>query len=397
MRAVVVGAGLGGLLSAARLSQEGYQVDVYERLPIPGGRFTNIEYKEHQLSTGALHMIPHGPSGPLARLLGDVGVRVEIVRSNPLGVIRIPEGDIMFEDFPRRLSILDQLRLLGLNVSSRFVRPGGSFYEWFSRIDDPYLERIGDSFCGWSLSLTSRETPAREALEIIRNIRRYGGPGIPVGGCRAIIDALLSVIKANDGRVHLESPVDMINGEGVRVNGEWHRADLVISNLGHRATARLMGDPEYEQRVQGVHPSQGVKICLSAPRPLLGHTGVLFTPYARRVNGLNEVTNADPTLAPRGRSLVMSHQALRSGDVEREIELGLRDLKELFPDVDYEVLMVQTYRDGWPVNRAASGMDMGQETPLSNVWVVGDGAKGHGGIEVEGIAMGVKQVMNRVL
>lgn len=83
MKAIIIGAGLGGLLSAAKLSGSGYEVEVFERLPIIGGRFTNIPYKGFQLTTGALHMIPHGPSGPLARLLEDVGADVEIIRKKP--------------------------------------------------------------------------------------------------------------------------------------------------------------------------------------------------------------------------------------------------------------------------------------------------------------------------
>ena len=55
--------------------------------------------------------------------------------------------------------------------------------------------------------------------------------------------------------------------------------------------------------------------------------------------------------------------------------------------------MVQTYRDGWPVNRAGSGLDMGNTTPIKGLYIVGDGAKGKGGIEVEGVALGVENTI----
>jgi phytoene dehydrogenase-like protein len=54
---VIIGAGIGGLLVAAKLSHE-FDVEVYERLPIIGGRFTNLPYKGFQLTSGALHMVP---------------------------------------------------------------------------------------------------------------------------------------------------------------------------------------------------------------------------------------------------------------------------------------------------------------------------------------------------
>ena len=87
------------------------------------------------------------------------------------------------------------------------------------------------------------------------------------------------------------------------------------------------------------------------------------------------------------------HQALQSDDMESEIELGLKDLVDIFQGNNYEVLMVQTYRDGWPVNRAGSGSDPGNNTPVRGLYIVGDGAKGSGGIEVEGVAMGVERTI----
>ena len=121
MKAIVIGAGLGGLLSAARLSKAGYQVEVYERLPITGGRFTNLNYKGFQLSSGALHILPHGPSGSLAQFLSEVGADIEIVRSD-ITTVRVPlkknspdysKGfkDIPFSDFPTLLSACEICRL----------------------------------------------------------------------------------------------------------------------------------------------------------------------------------------------------------------------------------------------------------------------------------------------
>ena len=68
-------------------------------------------------------------------------------------------------------------------------------------------------------------------------------------------------------------------------------------------------------------------------------------------------------------------------------------LEDIFHKDDYEVLMVQTYLDGWPVNRACSGSDPGNTTPVRGLYIVGDGAKGKGGMEVEGVALGVENTI----
>jgi len=424
VKAVVIGAGLGGLLSAARLSKAGCQVDIFERLPITGGRFTNLSYKGFQLSSGAFHILPHGPAGPLAQFLNEVGADVKIVRSDII-TVRVPlkkgsqdyeKGfkDIPFNDFSTLLSHKDRLKIAFLIVSTRKNRPSGSTLQtWIrSQFKDEWLVRFADAFCGWALSLKSDEVPVEEIFEIIENMYRFGGPGVPIGGCKGVIDALESVIAENGGKIHTETEVSKIlveNGKaaGVLVGAEAHKANLVISNLGHAATACLCAealsgekDSGYLRRLETLKPSAGIKICLAADEPLVGHSGILLTPYAKRVNGINEVTQVDPRLAPPGKHLTMSHQYVAPDNVknlESEIELGLQDLKEIFPDKKYETLLIQSYHDSWPVNRAASGMDPGNETPIPGLYVVGDGAKGKGGIEVEGVALGVAATMKKIL
>jgi phytoene dehydrogenase-like protein len=407
MKAVIIGAGLGGLLTGAKLTKAGYDVDIFERLPFIGGRFTNLPYKGFKLSTGALHMIPHGSRGPLSQLLKEVGADVTIIDSAPKAVILKENGEIIsFHDFKNELSLTKKVKLGTVLAYSLKFKPKSdiSFRDWVLKyFDEEFLFKLADSFCGWALSLKAEEVPAREMLEIIDNMYLYKGSGIPLGGCGAVTDALSRIIRSNGGRIHTRSCVERIIVEkemakGVIVNGKTIDADIVISDIGHFETSRLydVDDKEYLDKISNVKPSKGIKICLCADEPLIGHSGVFFTPYAQRINGINEVTNADPSLAPPGKHLVMSHQALISGDIKTEIDMGLLDLLHLFPDRKYEVLLIQSYSNGWPVNRASSGSDKGNGTPVKNLYIVGDGAKGKGGIEVEGVALGVRNAMGEI-
>ncbi len=407
MKAVVIGAGLGGLLAGAKLTKAGHDVEIFERLPFIGGRFTNISYKGFKLSTGALHMIPHGSRGPLAQILKEVDADVTIVDSHPMAVIRKENGEIIsFHDFRNELTLTKQVKLGTVLAYSLKFKPKSdiSFRDWVLKyFDDEFLFKLADSFCGWALSLTAKDVPAREMLEIIDNMYLYKGSGIPIGGCGAVTDALSSVIRSNGGRIHTQSSVEGIiiendSAKGVIVNGKTIEADIVISDIGHFETNCLYEckDLEYLDKISNVKPSKGIKICLSSDEPLIGHSGVFFTPFAKRINGINEVTNADPSLAPPGKHLVMSHQAMISDDLKEEINLGLLDLKQLFPGKNYEVILIQSYSNGWPVNRASSGSDNGNQTPVKNLYIVGDGAKGKGGIEVEGVALGVRNAMGEI-
>ncbi|MGB8217104.1 MAG: NAD(P)/FAD-dependent oxidoreductase [Candidatus Methanoperedens sp.] len=407
MKAAIIGAGLGGLLSGAKLSKAGYEVEIFERLPFIGGRFANLEYKGFKLSTGALHMIPHGSRGPLAQLLHETGACVNIIDSSPMAVIRKENGEtISFRDFRKELSVTKRVKLGTILAYSLKFKPKSniSFRDWILKyFDDEFLLKLADSFCGWALSLRAKDVPAREMLEIINNMYLYKGSGVPLGGCGAVTGALADVIKSNGGKIHTGTCVDKIVVDkekacGIRAGGTTIDADIVISDIGHLETSRMYVcmDEAYLERINKAMPSKGIKICLSSDETLIGHSGVFFTPYSERINGINEVTNADPTLAPQGKHLIMSHQAVISDDLNQEINLGLLDLKNLFPDKKYEVLLVQSYSNGWPVNRASSGSDIGSRTPVQNMYVVGDGAKGKGGIEVEGVALGVMNVMKEI-
>ncbi len=407
MKAVIIGAGLGGLLSGAKLSKAGYEVEIFERLPFIGGRFANLDYRGFKLSTGALHMIPHGSRGPLAQMLREVGAGVTIVDSKPAAVIKMNDDtEIAFKDFQKQLSLTKNIKLGTILLYSRKFKPKNdlSFKDWILKyFDDDFLLKLADSFCGWALSLRAKDVPAQEMLEIIDNMYLYKGSGIPKGGCGAVTGALADVIKSNGGKIHTGECVDKIiidkeKACGVSASERTIDADIIISDIGHLETVRMYDcrDEAYSGRINKARPSKGIKICLSSDEPLIGHSGVFFTPYAERINGINEVTNADPNLAPPGKHLVMSHQTVISDDLNQEINLGLLDLKKLFSGKKYEVLLVQSYSDGWPVNRASSGSDIGNWTPVQNLYVVGDGAKGKGGIEVEGVALGVMNVMKEI-
>src|SRR3990172_1728100 len=111
VKAAIIGAGLGGLLAGAKLQNAGYEVEIFERLPFIGGRFANLDYNGFKLSTGALHMIPHGSRGPLAQMLREVGANVNIIDSNPMAVIRKDNGEeIEFHDFRNELSLTNRVK-----------------------------------------------------------------------------------------------------------------------------------------------------------------------------------------------------------------------------------------------------------------------------------------------
>jgi phytoene dehydrogenase-like protein len=388
MKVAVIGAGLGGLLSASILSEMGYSVEIFEKLPFIGGRFTSFKYRGYEITTGALHMIPHGSRGPLAELLRKAGAKVEIIDSNPYGTALYggEEIDVNRRRIPLRSKV--SFALLCMKNWFREVK----LSELERRLDD-FSAKFLRAFLGWSFSITPEQTTLTKIYPVYRSILEHGGPGVPVGGCKAVVDALVDVIRSNDCAIRKLKVSAIRNGNcGFSVyfeNGDTEKFDIIISNIGHEETAKLMGIKKYVK----LEPSRGIKYSISVRQPFIEHTGVLFTLNTRRISGMNQVTNADPNLG-KG-NFLMAHQPMLTSNVKFEISEGLKDLKELLKGYDYEILAIQSFSDGWPVNRAIAGSDSGCKTPVSGVYVVGDGAKGSD-IEVDGIALGVKDTVEYI-
>jgi phytoene dehydrogenase-like protein len=405
MRVGVIGAGLGGLLVGATLLKRGYDVEIFEKLSYPGGRFTNLEYRGYQLTTGALHMIPHGQNGPLGKMLRSLNAGVEIVTSEPMGLFRVDGEDYTFNELPNVLPVKDRLRLGAVLALMRFSTGNGrSFEHWLrGKIDHPLVYKIADSFGIWALSLRAKDVPSQEYIAIGKAIDKCGGPGVPLGGCKAVINALAEIIESQGGVINCNSKVEGIlvkdgTAEGMRIKGEDHKFDILISDIGPKATEKLL---RQERNPEGIDiiEAAGIKISIGCDKPMLGHTGVLFTPQAQRIGGLNEVTNADPQLAPKGKHLLMSHQAWDPRrNVKEETRIGMRDLRNIFPDFDNhcKVLLVQSYKGEWPVNRVPSGTHLEPQGPVKGLFYVGDAIKPMGWMETEGVAAGVEMVVDKI-
>lgn len=391
---IVIGGGLGGLLTAALYPN----VTLFEKTSHLGGRFRNIPYKGFQLTTGALHMVPHGSKGPLAQLLQKTGAACTIVDSDPIATFYYNE-ELRFRQVLKKIGFTEKLKLYTMLLEMKY-RKGGrkSFNEYLKRRTRNEMVHKGfRSFCIWSLSLELDEVPCHEVFSIVKYLFKYMGPGVPLGGCSGVVNALKRVIVEKGNQIIHKKIVEISADEKVYSvtdeDGKEYTDSVVVSNIGAKATSQLVKFPQaYQKRIDDMTPSEGIKYSIASKESLIWHNGVMLTPGLKYIGGVNQVTNVDPSLAPKEYHLVMAHQRITSSDFKKEKEKGLEELEILFKGKKYEVLTVQIYRESNPVNHAASGQDLDQKTPIEGLYLVGDCAKGEGGIEVEGIALGVERL-----
>lgn len=426
--AIVIGAGLGGLLSAAHLLQRGKRVIILERLPHSGGRFTAKTFQGVQVSTGAVHMVPFGSSGVLSHMLQRLHVPHRFYDADVFGSFHVHGKQY------RSRGILGVLRFLGLRQSWWFLRLGWlmffrplpkaeqdlPFDHWLERHipvqRNPQLVAFFASIARFALSLELSQVSTAEVIRTTKNMFRYGAPAIVQGGCGELTSALERFVLEQGGTLRHSYDVQHIlqaDGQvtGVRVrdkeSGEESciTAPLVVSDIGPRATDALIAGHRVTQSEvlkktdddEAMHEAVGLKVHILSDVSLIPHKGIMYCLDTQRIAGMVQPTNSEPGLAPPGKHLLISHQVIQSNDVAGERALALADLHMLFGetfDKHCHILTMGTYRGEWPVNRIAQGEDTQSQTTLKGLYLVGDAVKPAGYLMVEGVAQSVNTFLD---
>jgi phytoene dehydrogenase-like protein len=441
--AVVIGAGLGGLLATAQLLRRGLSVTLLERLPHCGGRFTAKTFQGVQVSTGAVHMVPFGSSGVLARMLRYLRVPHRFFDADVFGSFHVHGKQY------RARGLLGVFKFLGPRQFFWFTRVGYlmflrplpaseralPFDVWLARHinveHNPQLVAFFERISRFALSLELSQVSTEEVVRTTKNMLRYGAPAIVEGGCGALTRQLERHILDHSGEIRLSCEVRQILSDGERVTGVCIRnrasgeesiisAPLIVSDIGPRATNALLHSHRVTQAEVlkrnagkmvsdlvatgdegGIGPALqeavGLKVHVLSDVSLIPHKGIMYCLDTKRIAGMVQPTNSDPGLAPPGKHLLISHQVIQSDNIEEERALALADLRMLFGE-DFDrhcrVLTMGTYRGEWPVNRIAQGEDVTPETPLRGLYLVGDAVKPAGYLMVEGVAQSVNRFLD---
>lgn len=88
VKVIIIGAGVGGTATAARLSKKGFQVEVYEKNAYNGGRCSLIHYNGHRFDQGpSLYLMPK----IFEQLFQDLGEDIE----NHIDLLKCPSNYIV--------------------------------------------------------------------------------------------------------------------------------------------------------------------------------------------------------------------------------------------------------------------------------------------------------------
>ena len=281
--AVVVGAGIGGLVAASLLAGRGLSVLVLDRHSVAGGNATIFRRRGYEFDVGLHYVGGCHAGGALPAVLAAAGAGgVRFLELDPEGYdelvlpglrLAVPRGlprwrDRLVAAFPSERRGLDRYaRLLAQMKRSLDVwhRPGSLLAQ---SLRSPQLLRWSlSSFASFLRSCTRDPAltaalaaqhvgyalpPSRASTLVGAGIALHylEGAWYPSGGGQALADALADAIRARGGRIALRTGARRIVVERGRVqgveldDGRVVRAPVVISNADLKSTLlQLVGAP----------------------------------------------------------------------------------------------------------------------------------------------------------
>jgi phytoene dehydrogenase-like protein len=419
--AVVIGAGAGGLSAAARLVAAGKKVLVAERLNRLGGRASSEQIDGHIVNIGAI-AIERG--GVFEETFDLVGVPLDLREPSPATVFYI-DGKVINVAKGGWGMLLGTFTKQAAKIGAKFADArGGELPEdklttkqWLEQYTkNETVHAIFRNLCAAIFAANSDEVPARAFLVYFAQKGAFKRFGFCPRGTVGLWNDLGAGIRAHGGEIWLNASVTAMHTEGGRVvsleiehEGATKRVDAAafISNIGPAATVALPGaqalGAEYLAATQReLKPAANIVINFATQERLLDVPGLVTFGRTRRLCNMGELTATCPELAPPGWYQYVAYAvpcpAIGDFDENAEIEESLMDLRELFPGfAKAKMLSVRVMRGDWPAQRSCSGFDMSQDTPLANLWNVGDAVKDYGDGGTQACAYTGREAANKAI
>ncbi len=292
MKAVIIGSGIAGLTAGAALSKAGVDVTIFEQDHRPGGVTRTIEKDGYQWDLGQLMLEGFGKDEPIGQILVELGIHDQVPSEIdqrgyvfPDYEIRTPDTyggpqwrmDFLKKQFPEEADGLDKywkdyLRFTRLMTFGRKADKASGFaktilmarlywtllpllpkakwsadqlmshYFKSDKLKMVFTSILADFFTPPSDFLGLGIFALNSELSFDKRIPKSLGPNTDqlylysmLGGIKKLTRPMINLIESHGGKILVENPVEQIVIEnsrvtGVKVNGEFHPADVVLAS-----------------------------------------------------------------------------------------------------------------------------------------------------------------------
>jgi phytoene desaturase len=261
----VIGSGIGGSGVAAMLAKAGYDVDLYEKTKLIGGRYASYSPKKgYHLDLG-VHITTASHLGKMAEILKVLG-QPDAVKWKIFDLECNYKGE--------SLKYPDEMYKFGLTAED--LMQVQKFYQETLSIPDDQIEeynkislreqiakyikseRAQTIFAFWAAILVcipADVVAVGEWAIAERDVAAKGerGTGHPLGGTGVIPEAYVRIMEKNGGKLHLGTTIKRIVvkdkvATGIELaDGTIKDYDIVISNAGNKLDLDLVGRENYSQ------------------------------------------------------------------------------------------------------------------------------------------------------
>ncbi|MFC5342845.1 phytoene desaturase family protein [Brevundimonas staleyi] len=443
--AIIIGAGIGGLSAAALLAHAGKQVLLLERADEVGGRTRSKTIEGFRIPLGATAIQLDGIIPEICRTVGAEMNVVEVSRTYFWVDGKIHElpakGSLakMLELFAQaggkdQTKVMSRMALEMAGAKAMQALAGDtqrdswddsvSFRDWLLRhTNNPAILELFHAITSSMSGVNDFEYPVKHWFAWASSkamAGRFDKYGMGPEGFAAISRSLGDAFMRLGGELVLNADVQLIEVENGRavgvvyaVDGQTHnaRADWVVSNAGPKETLALTGEqqmePAYVERLQTrVRSAPIVVTAVATPFEPMDTSGMVVAAGLNRVVSFGWLTKIAPNLAPPGWHLTTFYgtpgSCIGPMDIEEETRLNVEDASTVIPDLEARggrILDVHCRNpdDPFALYKSWPGYDMPVETPIPNLFNVGDGVKPLGFIGTPAAALSAKMVVEQIL
>jgi len=371
-RVYVIGAGVGGLTTASLLAKSSHSVEVFEKMGKVGGRTASAIFRNHILDNG-FHIMPFYKKSAIFEVMKTLGIESKL---NLAKVDKIAfYSDTGFHKYPKGIGDLLQLSLIPFSSRIKLLKillpmaftSMKKTEEWdnlslteITKKLDPSTNAFFEAVCMLAFADTAEHISLGEfARTMIRANPFKGGTSEFAypddGGYDAISRVLGDYVIANNGKIHLNSPIKKIVVKDSKVqgiitkDGMFHSSECVVISLpAYQGINQLFDDNVFDQnfidKVNKLDKTTAVVEVHFALNKKIDSRQIVFPVGDFTTKGFFFISNITPSVCPPGEHLMIAGTPVHPSVAEnpkkiKEIVEKMKDeLTSIYPEFKKSLL-----------------------------------------------------------